>query len=252
MLRVSYHSKKSLKYKSKEKKNKEKVPPSWPTVGSLPTSLLVHIAQTPRFASGENTLLFCHCESKNALCEKCKQQWHVKIKTHISTPHGSEVPSHRQPRPSPAFSHTPANTDPFTETEPQRLVIATSLLCCVWSNLLNCHSPNSNNECAATSQSHREGDQEYATPLSSHHERPPRTGWQRPFFRFIHEDGTALTPYMYNFYRQNGKSQTIKKWAGWWLPEVVGEVGEGGAKVPASRYKIRKPWGFNVQHSDCS
>lgn len=48
------------------------------------------------------------------------------------------------------------------------------------------------------------------------------------------------------------KSQTIKKWAGWWLPEVVGEVGEGGARVPVSSYVINKSWGFNVQHSDRS
>lgn len=32
----------------------------------------------------------------------------------------------------------------------------------------------------------------------------------------------------------------------------MGEIGEGGQKLPTSSYKINKLWGCNVQHGDCS
>ena len=36
----------------------------------------------------------------------------------------------------------------------------------------------------------------------------------------------------------------------WWLPEAVGEMGEGGQKVQTSNYKINKSQGCKVQYGD--
>ena len=60
-------------------------------------------------------------------------------------------------------------------------------------------------------KSHRDGDREHATPVSSHHQQLSRTGWQRPFFRVIHREGTVLIPHIYNFYKQDGKKSNYQK-----------------------------------------
>ena len=221
--------------------------------------MLVHISSlqsqytnTTVHFRGKNTPLFYPCKSNNAHCKNCKRET-CKNKTPFSTAHCSEVTSNSQPGPLSALPLHIYKHRLFllTKTEPGvHIALQTLFICCVWSNLFNCHfSRLQQHRLLQQAKGHREMGTWERRPSRL---PPPGNAEQsgRSLSTGSHAGKEGFISLMSRIPTNEKENVSLDKWAN---RMVVARGGGWAERVRVvKRYKLTILSSGNVQHGDYS